>query len=305
MSWVQTPLIELFERQKILHENVSFNIAFALSPENDLTDVFYYDLKYRVKKPVKNEKRPQRHIIIELFSGGAKSGAGKSTVALSIAWYIMRLNYPRIKPKEFVENYVHFSIANFKEKIKKYNKVGVCHVFDESRSAEYSIGTGSVSIAKSIGDLLSVCRVQGLSAIRIMPHESKSRSLNPHVRINVNKMNFSTGENLSLLQDDELNYRGHIVTSKVENEELWALYEAKKLRFVGSILDDEFDERIKYYQRLVQELVKNEEFKECMNNSERRFLAMEVLGSEIPNNLLRDIIARAVFLLRQENQDKP
>lgn len=298
-EYIQSPLMDLFEQQKLLYPEGEFDVGFALMPSNNLTDVFFHDLKYRLKTPSKSEKRPQRNIVIELFST-SKSGTGKSTIAISIAWHIMKLNNFNLTPEEFIENYVHFTIAEFKKKVKIYNKIGSCHVFDETRKSE-ALGIGSTAFLSKVSDIVSVCRIKGLSVIRIMPSEARQRTINPHFRIDCNKINYVDSSNLSLLQDDDLNYRGHIVTFKTNNKKLWVAYEKKKLRFVDSILSDEHDERFGIYEQMADELFKNKKFKECKTKNDKLWLSMKIFGSEMPKSALSIIISRADFLARRED----
>jgi hypothetical protein len=298
-SYIQSPLMDFFEQQKILFPNESFTVGFALVPTNNLTDVFYHDIKYRLKTPTKDEKRPQRNVVIELFST-SKSGTGKSTVAISIAWHIMELNNFNLTPEEFIENYVHFTIAEFREKVKVYNKIGSCHVFDETRKSE-ALGIGSTAFISKVADIVSVCRIKGLSVIRIMPSEARNRTINPHFRIDVNKINYDDGSNLSLLQDDDLNYRGHIITHRTRNGRLWNAYEQKKLRFVDSILSDKYDERFGIYEQMAEQLFKHKDFKNCKKKNDKLWLAMKIFGSEMPKSALSIIISRADFLARRED----
>jgi hypothetical protein len=301
-EYMQSPLMDFFEQQKLLYPETDFNIGFALQQNNNLTDIFYLDLKYRLKTPNKKEQRPQRNIVIELFST-AKSGTGKSTVAISIAWYIMKLNNFNLTPKEFIDNYVHFTIADFKDKVKIYNKIGSCHVFDETRKSE-SLGIGSTAFMSKVGDIVSVCRIKGLSVIRIMPNETRNKTINPHLRIDVNKISYENNSNLSLLQDDDLNYRGHIITVRINNPELWSWYEKKKLRFVESTLADERDERFGIYERMAEKLFNNKDFPDCKKKVDKLWLAMKVFGSEMPKSALNLIIARADVLYKMSVADE-
>jgi hypothetical protein len=171
--------------------------------------------------------------------------------------------------------------------------VACCHCFDETRRREGSIGVGSSAITMGISDLISVCRIKGLSVIRIMPSEARHQTINPHYRIDVNKMEVETGRNLSLLQDNDLRYRGHIITKKPDVKELWKAYDEKKAQFVDKVLDDSYDGRMELYKDMVKQLSEHPDFDKCENNADYEWLAMEVLGAELPKKLFSIIINRA------------
>ena len=296
MAWIQSPLMDYFENQLIINsKETKWDVGFALKASNNLTSVYNLDLDYRLKIPKKNESRPQRNIVIEGFST-AKSGTGKSTVFVGEGWNNVILNYPDYDPVKYIENFVHWSLAEFKEKVKlTKSMIAGCHVFDETRKSE-ALGIGSSAFISGVSDLVSVCRLQGLSVIRIMSSEARHRSINPHYRIDVNKINYERGANLSLLQDNDLRYRGHIITKKPNIKELWAAYDEKKKGFIEQMLDDKFDSRLEVYKRMVEEFMKHKDFKKCKKKTDYEWLAMEVLGSEIPKNALNLIIGRAKFL---------
>lgn len=297
MVFIQSPLVDLFEKQLIDNPNSKFDVGFALQKFNDFTDEYRHDLKWRLKIPKQHERRPQRNIVIEGFST-SKSGTGKSTVFVGEAWNMLRINYPDYDAVKFVNNFVHWSLAEFKVKVKlTKDMVACCHVFDETRKSE-ALGIGSSAFIMGVADLVSVCRLKGLSVIRIMPSEARHKSINPHYRIDVNKMDVDTNRNLSLLQDNDLRYRGHIITRKPDVKELWKAYEDKKEEFIEKMLSDEYDTRFSVYESMVRKLVSHSEFSKCKKKDDFVWLAMKVLGSEIPKNALNLIINRA----RRENQ---
>lgn len=291
MSFIQSPLMDLFEQQLINNPNCLWDVGFAL--QNDMTSVYRHDVMYRVKIPKPSETRPQRNLVVEGFST-AKSGTGKSTVFVGEAWKLMTVNYPDYDAEKFVDKFVHFTIAEFSDKVKLTKEMpAVCHVFDETRKSE-SLGMGSTAFISKVSDIVSVCRIKGLSVFRIMPSEARHKTINPHYRIDVNKIDYETNSNLSLLQDNDLRYRGFIVTFKPQVKELWRAYEDKKLDFVEKTLSDKHDERFNIYEQMAQKLVKDAGFRKCRNTNDRLWVAMKVLGSELPKNVLRLVINEAL-----------
>lgn len=290
MGWVQSPLMDYFEKQLIDNPNTQFTVGLALN--NDLTHVYEKDKLYRLKIPKKFELRPQRNVVIEGFST-AKSGTGKSTVFVGEAWKMLNINYPDYDAVKFVDNFIHWSLPDFKTKVKlTKSMVATCHVFDETRKSE-ALGIGSSAFISGVSDLVSVCRLKGLSVIRIMPSEARHKSINPHYRVDVNKMNVREFANLSLLQDNDLRYRGFIVTHKPLIKELWKAYEDKKEEFIEKMLSDKYDTRFQVYEDMARKLFENPEFKLCKKKDDFIWLSMKVLGSEIPKNALNLIINRA------------
>jgi len=299
MVWIQSPLLDFFEKQLIDNPDCRWDTGYALNPANNLTKIYKHDNIYRLKIPTKKEHRPQRNKVVEGYSTFG-SGTGKSTVFVGEGFNHMLINYPSYDAEKYVENFVHWSLAEFKTKLKlTKDMVATCHVFDETRKSE-ALGIGSSAFISGVADLVSVCRLQGLSVFRIMPSEARHRSINPHYRIDVNKMNYQAEANLSLLQDNDLRYRGHIITTKPRVKELWKAYENKKVEFIEQMLDDSYDSRFGVYEGMVNQLVAHKDFAACEKKDDFKWLAMKVLGSEIPREALGIIISRAIRIGKSE-----
>ena len=296
-GFIQSPMMDYFEVQEALNPEADFNIQFALQPSNNLTPIYEGDVYYRIKFPHKSEQRPQRNLVLELFST-AKSGTGKSTVAVGEGYKAMLLNYPNLDPVKYVENFVHFTLSEFKEKVKEYHEPASFHITDETRRSE-ALGVGSTAFISKVSDIVSVCRAKGLSVIRIMPSEARHQTINPHYRIDVNKINFKSETNLSLIQDNNLNYRGRIITKRPPIKELWKRYEEKKMEFVEATLDDVSDTRLGVYEKMAKELSEHKDYSIKKKMNEKIWLSMQLFGSETPKNLLKIIISRADVLFQQ------
>lgn len=300
MAWIQSPMVDFLEKQLINNPEGRYDIGFALRPENNLTKVYEHDKQYRIKIPKKGEIRPQRNLVIEGFST-AKTGTGKSTLFVGEAWSVMSVNYPNYDAEKFVQNHVHFTVADFKQGVKEFKDLKASiHMIDETRKAE-ALGIGSTAMLSKVSDVISVCRIKGLSAFRIMSSEHRYRTINPHYRIDVNKINFEEEANLSLIQDNDLKYRGHIITRRPKIKELWKAYDAKKDEFVEETLSDEHDERFGIYQKMAQELANDEQFTNSKNKQDMMWHTMRILGSEYPKSVLNLVINQALNLIQNND----
>lgn len=274
----------------------TFDIGFALT--HNLTPYWNADLRYRIVFPKKNEKRPLRNILLELFST-AKSGTGKSTVAITIAYQICKLNNIPFS----IKNNVFFSATEFLEAIKDPKRAvkGNCFVFDETRRGESGFGVGSTSISAKVSDVFQVARAKSINGIRIFGGEHRWQSINPHFRIDVNKINPYTNENLSLIMDGKDRYRGFIITKRPDNKELWREYEAKKMAFIEQTLQDEHQDRFKLYEKMANELLDDDDFSFCNNKKEMRWIFYKKFGGEHPKTVADEVVARAMFLKRKQD----
>ncbi len=306
-DFIQTPLTDYIEKIKNKYSDklwFKWNETFSLKKDNDLTELFFKDLVYRTKLPDKQAKffRPQRNVVILLYSTN-KSGTGKSTVSIEIAWRINKQNYPSMTGKQFVEECVHFTIEDLIKAIEqneKEQKKGLCHIYDESRLSS-SIGVGSATIQKKIVDTVNICREFGLSIIQIVQKRSYGRIITPHYIINVNKINFQTQENVSIIETDDYEQIGHVITKKTVNEELFEEYNKKKTAFINNTLKGLQESRATYYETLAKKLMENKDYNLCETKDEKIIQAMIVLGSELPKTLISLLIARADFLKRKRN----
>lgn len=285
-------MVDFFEEQLISNPEGKYDVGYALQGANNLTSIYEKDKFYRIKFPKPSESRPQRNLVIEGFST-ARTGTGKSTVFVGEAWNIMSINYPNYDAEKFVKNFVHFTVATFRSGVKEFKDLKASiHTIDETRKAE-ALGIGSTAMISKVSDMISVCRIQGLSAFRIMSSEHRYKTINPHYRLDVNKIDYARKMNLSLVQDNDLRYRGHIMTRKPDVKELWKAYDDKKDEFVEQTLSDEHDERFGVYESMAQELAKDKLFRQSKNNKDLMWNAMRVLGSEYPKSVLSLVINRA------------
>lgn len=237
MTFIQTPLFDFLLQQEIQNPDSRWDKSFALKQE--LTPLFYADLKYRLTKPKPKEKRPQRNIMLEVFSE-ATTGSGKSTKAISIG-----VNGSKINNVDFTaENNIHFTVADMKEAIKKHHEIGTFHILDETRKAE-GFGQGSTQYMAKLSDIGQICRQQGLSFIRILGNINRMNIANPpHYRLDCLGIEYETERNMSLLQDSTLKYRGYVITRKEGSPKLWKDYQKKKDDFINTTLtSDSVDSR--------------------------------------------------------------
>lgn len=295
-EFIQSPLFDYFEEQKIKFPEQKFDLSYGLL--NNITSIFLADVRFRCIIPKEKDERPQRNLILEVYSD-AKSGTGKSTVAITVADHISKLNGVPFS----VENNIHFDTVSLKNAIKTHNKKGTVHIIDETRKGEM-YGSGSSAFLTKVNDIAQVCRARGLNFIRIFGGDFKYQSINPHYRLNVNKINFAYKENLSLLINDFDDYMGFIITRKPNNPELWKDYENKKMGFIEETLNEDSMERFKVYEEMAEKLFKNKEFSFCKSKKEAEFIFMKLFGAEYPINVKELVTSRALFLRRMNNSQE-
>ena len=295
-GFLMTPLIDYFQQQYLLNPNQKFYEDYALQEGNNLTQVFIADLKYRLTIPKKNEERPQRNLVSEIFSSTGRTGTGKSTLAISIGATGSKLNGVKYKP----ENNVHFTIPEMKESIKENHETGSVHVLDEQRSAS-RYGVGSSQYLGKISDLAQICRKYGLSFLRVVPNENRMNLQNPpHYRFDCWSINIKTKENLALIQDSQLRYRGHIIFKKQKNFN-WKGYEKKKDEFIETtILTDSVDTRKDVFDKMIKKLSDNKEFHKTKNKGERAYVFIKEFGIEHAKTVQELIINGARMIARNK-----
>ena len=300
-GFLMTPMIDYLQQQELLNPYQKFYEDFALKKENNLTKIFEADLKYRLIKPKKKDKRPQRNLVLEIFSSTAKTGSGKSTIGITCGLMGSELN-----GVEFTaENNIHFTIPLMKESIKKNHEIGSIHLLDEQRASE-RYGIGSSQYLSKISDLTQICRKYGLSFFRIIPNENRINIQNPpHYRFDSWSINAEKQENLILLQDSQLRYRGHIILKRKGTKKLWKNYEAKKDEFIEATLTTEsIDSRKDIFKKMIKKLSDDESFKIAKNKGERIYVFTELFGIEHAKTVQELIINGSILELRKKGKIK-
>ena len=274
MSFLQTPLFDFLIKQELVSKTSRFDMNFAL--QYDLSKLFVADLKYRLKIPKKKELRPQRNIMLEVFSQ-ATTGSGKSVFACSIANFGSKINGVHFT----AEDNVHFTVADMKEGIKNFHEVGSFHVLDETRRAERS-GQGSTQYLSKLSDIGQICRVQGLNFIRILGSMGRMNIANPpHYRFDCLGIDYETEQNKVFLQDNQLRYRGYVIFKKIGDVKFWRDYDKKKIDFVNTTLtSDSVDARGEVFKKMVKVLSEDKRFALCKNKGEREYLLVDLFGIE-------------------------
>ena len=286
-GFVQTPLMDYFLEQELRYKPERFTKKFAF--RNDLTKRFFYDLDFRCRIPKPEELRPQRNIVIEIFSSFG-SGTGKSTKGITILDYIHELN----KLSYSVKNNVHFNTVNAMNGTRKYNASGTTHVIDESRLSELY---GTRLFINKVNDVAQVCRQKGLSFIRIIGKDSEELSINPHIKIDVTKINYSDKKTLSLVLFNNT-YRGYIISTMPNKPKVFKEYKKKKDKFIETTVQHKHAFKLGEYRLMVKELAKHPELPKCKNYQQREWIFLELFGDEYPEDTRKLIIERANFLLR-------
>jgi hypothetical protein len=289
MVFKQTPLMDYFIQQEFEFPDCRWDKRFALT--QNLNKYWKADLEYRLIKPGKHEKRPQRNIILEVFSS-AKHGTGKTTVAVSVAHSGMKLNGLTL---ECFKN-LHWTTAETFKGVEKHNEVGTFHIIDETKLGELSFGIGSKAFLTKLNDIAQVCRMQSLNFIRIMGSEYRYGSINPMYRFNAFQIDEDSEENLVLVQDSDLKYRGFITLKRPDIPKFYKDYEKKKREFMRSTIEGSEDTRFSIMKVMAETLAKNSAFKKSSNRKQRAWAFMELFGTEYPREFQELVISRAVFL---------
>jgi hypothetical protein len=286
-GFIQTPIMDLFLSQELRYKPERFTKKFAF--KFDLTKTFLYDLEFRCKIPKPEDLRPQRNIVIEIFSSFG-SGTGKSTKGITILDYIHELNNLPYS----VKNNVHFNTVNAMNGTKNYNEIGTTHVIDESRLSEIY---GTRLFINKVNDVAQVCRQKGLSFVRIIGKDSEELTINPHIKIDVTKINFGEKKTLSLIMFKDT-YRGYIITKAPNKPKVFKNYKKKKDDFIETTVQHKHAFKLSEYRAMVQELVKHPELPKCKNYQQREWIFLELFGDEYPEDTRKLVIERANFLLR-------
>ena len=70
------------------------------------------------------------------------------------------------------------------------------------------------------------------------------------------------------------------------------------MEFVETTLSDSHDQRFGVYEKMAEELSKDERFIGCKNKQDMLWLAMNLFGSEMPKTILSLVINRAISLVQ-------
>jgi len=299
INFMQSPMFDYFREQEKYWEKEGVTAgSLNDASNNDLTEIFIKDLKFRCAFPKKNEARPLRNIII-LVQSEAGSGSGKSQVGIAIAKIIERINKKNISVKDNI--FFSTSIVNEKlEQLGKAKSKGFTVIYDEQRRSE-QFGTGGLSEMSRLSDICDVSRAWGLNIIAIgVPLEFTFIQFNPHYKIFAETIDFENKLNFSLIKCNKDYWRGFIITPLYDNKKFQKEYSEKKDDFIYKNLLGKMKDRLIIRKKRIKELKKNKEFLLCKTKPDKNYVFDECFGAEIPHEERDTIISRAVFELKKE-----
>ncbi len=253
-NFISTPMLDFFFKQEV--ENTILDLDNAT--KTDLTKIFLKDLEFRCRKTEKNEKRPQRNIILDIYGA---TGSGKSEIGLFIADYILSMNNKKFD----INKYIHFTFETLNKELENAEEGDIFMIDEQEETSRF--GVGSLRQISEIRDTERIVRAKNINFLWISPDMVFDH--NPHYKIKAIKIDVENELNYSIIYDNLNMPRGFIITPRIKNKEILKAYKEYKHSFIDRFIKRDYKDLVKKLEKYYQEFKKVPNFHKFKNDEKR------------------------------------